>query len=307
MIETMFDTPVLFLIFNREDTTRRVFEAIRQARPTRLYVAADGPRPGRVGEVEKVQKTRAVIDGVDWPCEVKTLFREQNLGSQIAVSQAITWFFDHEGQGIILEDDCLPDPSFFPYCEELLERYKDDTRIGHISGNCFLPALIPAGQSYDFSAISHTWGWATWRRVWKNYDVTFPYWTKHRHDKHLRNKLFLNLCDRIYFSSFLSDVLSRRHGLDAWDTQYLFTVRLQHQLSIYPAVNLVTNIGLDVPDATHTTKKRHRKRFYYPSCMIEFPLKHPNNVLRNRQLDRRTIRKIFFSYKRLLRYILKDY
>ncbi len=301
----MFDTPVLFLIFNREDTTRRVFEAIRQARPTRLYVAADGPRPERVGEAEKVQKTRAVIDSVDWPCEVKTLFREQNLGCQTAVSQAITWFFEHEERGIILEDDCLPDPSFFPYCAELLERYKDDERIGHISGNCFLPSLIPVGPSYDFSAISHIWGWATWRRVWKNYDVTFPYWTKHRHDKRLSSRLFLNLRERIYFSTFLSDVLAKKHGLNAWSTPYVFLLRLQNQLSVYPAVNLVTNIGLDTPDATHTKGKSHK--LFYPSFAIEFPLKHPDNVLRNRKLDSITIRKSFFSYKRLLRWFLNDY
>ncbi len=301
----MFSTPILFLIFNREDTTHRVFEAIRQQKPHRLYVAADGPRPGKTGEAEKVQNTRAIIDGVDWPCEVKTLFRTENLGCQEAVSRAITWFFEHEERGIILEDDCLPDPSFFPYCEELLECYKDDERIGHISGNCYLPALIPDGSSYDFASIPHIWGWATWRRVWNNYDVNFPYWKELRHDKRLQKQFFLNLRERVYFSTFLSDTLSKRHGIDAWSPQYVYTLRLHGRLSICPAVNLVSNIGLDAPEATHTRGKTHK--LFYPSSSITFPLKHPENIRRNERLDRQTIRRSFFSYRRLLRYLLGDY
>jgi hypothetical protein len=301
----MLRTPVLFLIFNREDTTRRVFEAIRAARPARLYVAADGPRAERAGEAEMVRQTRAVIDGVDWPCEVKTLFREENSGCQQAVSRAITWFFEHEERGIILEDDCLPDPSFFPYCEELLERYRDDERIGHISGNCYLPQFVPSGQSYDFASIPHIWGWATWRRVWKNYETDFPFWTKYRSDKRMRNRLFLNARERIYFSTFLSDTLSKRHGINAWSPQYVYTLRLQNQLSVCPAVNLVSNIGLDSAEATHTKGKSHK--LFHASSPLEFPLKHPENVWVNREMDRATFKKSFFSYKRLVRYFLKDY
>ena len=170
---SLFETPVLFLIFNREDTTQKVFNVLRRQKPKYLYVAADGPRKNKEGEAEKCRRTRDIINQVDWDCELKTLFREENRGCKMAVSSAISWFFEQVEQGIILEDDCLPHPSFFPFCEELLIRYKDDDRIGHIGGNCFLPGLIEDGLSYDFCSISHIWGWASWRRVWKNYDVNF--------------------------------------------------------------------------------------------------------------------------------------
>ena len=138
----MYNTPILLLVFNREDTTRQVFEAIRRQKPKFLFVAADGARKNRPGETEACRRVRDMVTQIDWDCELKTLFRDENLGCQTAVSTAITWFFEQVEQGIILEDDCLPDPSFFPYCEELLNRYRDDTRIGHISGNCFLPELV---------------------------------------------------------------------------------------------------------------------------------------------------------------------
>src|SRR5690349_2048344 len=128
---------ILFLVFNRPETTARVFEAIRAAQPPRLYVAADGPRASRIGESERCDLTRRIASAVDWPCDITTLFRAANLGCKNAVSSAISWFFEHEEEGVILEDDCLPDPSFFRYCDELLAHYRDDTRIGLISGNNF--------------------------------------------------------------------------------------------------------------------------------------------------------------------------
>jgi len=295
----LFETPILFLIFNREDTTQKVFDAIRQQKPKYLFVAADGPRKHKQGEAKTCQRVRNIIKQVDWDCEVKTLFRDENLGCKMAVSSAITWFFENVEQGIILEDDCLPDPSFFPYCEELLEKYKDDTRIGHISGNNFLVDIIEKDISYDFCSFPHIWGWATWRRVWKNYDVNFPFWEE---QKEKRSFLFCNKWDEIYFSSFISDVINNRNGINTWDTQYLFSLRLQNQLSIYPAVNLVTNIGLENPNATHTAKKNEKHSI--PVSCIRFPLKHSQYVLRNKKLDDTTAKKLFFSWKRLARYFL---
>jgi len=217
----------------------------------------------------------------------------------MAVSSAITWFFDHVEQGIILEDDCLPDPSFFPYCEELLKRYKNDTRIGHIGGNNFLPGLIEEAFSYDFCSCPHIWGWASWRRVWENYRVHFPFWEE---QKEKRSFLFNNKREEIYFSSFISDVLGGRNGINTWDTQYWFTLRLQNQLAVYPKVNLVTNIGLGDPNSSHTTKKN--QKLLVPASGIQFPLQHPPYVLRNKKLDNATTKKIFFSWKRLMRYFL---
>jgi len=298
----MFETPVLFLIFNREDTTQKVFDAIRRQKPKYLFVAADGARKNKPDEVEKCQRVRNIIKQVDWDCELKTLFREENLGCKMAVSSAIAWFFDNVEQGIILEDDCLPDPSFFPYCEELLDKYKDDSRIGHISGNNFLPDIIDDGLSYDFCSCPHIWGWATWRRVWKNYDVHFPFWEE---QKNKRPSLFVSRREKIYFSTFISDVLNNRNGINTWDTQYWFSLRIQSQLSVYPSVNLVTNIGLSNPDATHTSKKNGKQAV--PEANISFPLKHPLYVLRNKKLDDTTIKKLFFSWKRLVRYFLNLY
>jgi hypothetical protein len=297
----MFNTPILFLIFNREDTTQKVFEAIRQQKPKYLYVAADGARKHKQCESQTCQRVRDIIK-VDWDCELKTLFRDENLGCKMAVSSAITWFFENVEQGIILEDDCLPDPSFFPYCEELLNKYKDDTRIGHIGGDNFLPNSIEKGISYDFCLYSHIWGWATWRRVWKNYDVHFSFWYE---QKEKRSFLFCNKRDEIYWSSFISDALSNKSGINTWDTQYLLTLRLQNQLSIYPTVNLVTNIGLGNPNATHIVKTNKKRSV--PVSSIHFPLKHPQYVLRNKKLDNTTTKKMFFSWKRLARYFLKRY
>lgn len=296
------NTPVLLLIFNRPYTTKRVFEAIRKQQPSRLYIAADGARDHVPGEKEKSRQVREIVKNVDWDCEVKTLYRNNNIGCKTAVSQAITWFFTYEEYGIILEDDCLPDPSFFQFCEELLIKYKDDERIGHISGNCFLPGEIKK-YSYDFSNTAHIWGWASWRRVWKDFDLDFPFWNNSTKADH--ENIFNGFYDRIYFSSFISDTLQNKKNISAWDVQYFFTMRLTNRLCIYPAVNLVTNIGLNSEGATHTSTKN--RKYYVQSEKMVFPLVHPQYILRNKQLDKKAIRKHFFSWKRLMRYYLKMY
>jgi hypothetical protein len=297
----MYKTPILFLIFSRPDTTKQVFERIREIKPAKLYVAADAAREGRPDEAKRCMETRAIMNKVDWPCEVKTLYRDKNLGCKLAVSNAISWFFEQEEYGVILEDDCLPDPSFFPFCEELLVKYKDDERIGHIGGDCFFPELVSKNQSYDFCSFAHIWGWASWRRVWKNYDVNFSYWTKYKKDKIKRNSLFTSLREKIYFSSAIPDAIHGNHGINTWDTQYFFTLRTQHQLCIYPSVNLVTNIGLGDINGTHTTKKDNKA--HAASKNMLFPLIHPEYIISNKSIDLVMIKKFFFSYKRLIRYI----
>lgn len=298
----MFSVPILFLIFNRPDNASVVFNRIREIKPARLYVAADGAREYKAGEQEACSQTRTIINQIDWPCELKTLFRDQNLGCKRAVSEAISWFFESEEYGIILEDDCLPDLSFFPFCEELLIKYKDDERIGHIGGNCFLPGIVKDGLSYDFCSITHIWGWATWRRVWKNVDVNFPFWTEY---KDRRSSLFCNKWEEIYFTSFISDALAHKNGLNPWAVFYYYTLRLQHQLSIYPAVNMVSNIGLNNVNATHTSKAS--SKLYVPAHKMTIPLKHPGWVMDNKRINREVVKNNFFSYKRLLRYILEMY
>jgi len=268
------ETAVLFLIFNRLDTTKQVFEAIKKAKPPRLYIAADSARENKEGEKEKVEAVRKyVMDNIDWNCEVKTLFREKNLGCKYAVSSAITWFFENEEQGIILEDDCLPSQSFFWFCEELLEKYKDDMRIWHIGGYKY--KYLPSDEySYNFSRFTHIWGWASWSSRWKHYDVTLSHFQKNN------NLLFDYEFFREEFENksrveILNKVLNGQ--IDTWDYQWNFTVRINNGLSIRPSVNLIRNIGFG-EDATHTFGKNEEIEQNIARD-IEFPLKHPEFVM----------------------------
>jgi GT2 family glycosyltransferase len=170
-MKNSLETAILILLFNRPETTIRVFDKISQIKPQRLYIASDGPRKNFDGEKEKVKKVREIATRVDWPCEVKTLFRNENLGCKKGVSSAITWFFEQEEQGIILEDDCVPNLDFFTFCESLLDRYAEDERVSVITGNNFQNNKWRGDASYYFSKYNHCWGWASWRRSWKDYRV----------------------------------------------------------------------------------------------------------------------------------------
>ena len=192
------NTPILFLVFNRLDATKQVFEVIRKVVPSKLYIGCDGPRDNREGEDKKVKAVREyVLDSIDWDCEIKTLFREKNLGCGKAVSSAISWFFENEEMGIILEDDCLPSLSFFPYCEELLIKYKEDARIYHISGHNPL-TYTKTKYSYYFVRIQHCWGWASWRRAWEKYNFDITDLDDFIEQKKI-NKIFTRSVDRNYW------------------------------------------------------------------------------------------------------------
>lgn len=244
----MNELSVLFIIFNRPDTTMRVFEAIAKAKPSRLFVAADGPRMDREGESLLCQQTRDIIKKVDWDCEVKTLFREKNIGCKGAVSSAITWFFEHVEEGVILEDDCLPSESFFSFCSTLLEHYRDDKRVMMISGNNFQDGKVWGEGSYYFSQLFHIWGWATWRRAWKLYDIDMrlvPEFSKHNliHDLFVDQNIALHWLDA--FSRVRTGVIK------TWDYSWVFSCLIQNGLSVVPNRNLVSNIGFG-EGATHT-------------------------------------------------------
>jgi len=273
-------TAVLFLVFNRPDTTAKVFEAIRQAKPPRLYVAADGPREGREGEAERVAKVREIATAVDWPCEVKTLFREKNLGCKYAVSGAITWFFEQEEQGIILEDDCLPSQSFFWFCEELLNCYKKDLRVWHISGNNFYSMIKPSIESYTYGGVfGSIWGWATWRSRWSQYDTEIT-----RFEESLKNQLLQSSYGGGHaVRSRLRDFWAIRHGLDTWDYQWVFCRWVNSGMTIIPAVNMVLNIGFG-DDATHTKGFPGSNKVRPPED-LQFPITHPKIMIRNAVLE----------------------
>lgn len=298
--------PVLFLVYNRPEVTAEVFAAIRSARPPRLYVAADGPRLGRDDEAERIAQTRAIATAVDWPCELRTLFRDENLGCKLAVSEAITWFFAHEESGIILEDDCLPAPSFFPYCETLLERYRDDLRIWHINGRNSLSDANLADEYY-FSRYDSVWGWATWRRAWSEYDVLMSVWPIASREKWLEHLLSPEV------SKYYKNLFSRTYqgDIDTWDYQWSF-VRMINGVSIVPKVNLIQNLGFGA-DATHTTDPGNPMA-KVSAGRIRFPLKHPTSFIVDRERDqaweklafrRRSIRLALVRIREQLRAIVR--
>lgn len=277
----LFKTPILFLIFNRPDTTMQVFEAIRKIKPEKLYVAADGPRISKINEVELCQETRDIIRNIDWNCEVKTLFRDINLGCRKAVSSAINWFFENEEMGIILEDDCLPIRSFFLFCHELLEKYRYDKRVMMIGGVNFISEKTEHFQhSYFFSKYTLIWGWATWRRAWQYYDVNMNAWGKMR-----KNGNSEALLKQINSSSHWHKIfdLVYKNKINTWDYQWTFACWIQNGLSITPKVNLVSNIGFGTK-STHTSHKED-KRSNIGRVETSFPLIHPDFVFSNAMVD----------------------
>lgn len=280
-------TPVLFLVFNRLDTTKQVFGAIRQAKPPRLYVASDGARSDREGELEKVQEVRDYItNNIDWDCEVKTLFREQNLGCRVAVSGAIDWFFEKEEQGIILEDDCLPDQSFFEFCESMLNHYCQDKRIMLVTGTNDLIDWKSDIQSYHFSYYGSIWGWASWRRAWKYYDAEMSLWENNEIKNRIRDVLVdekqykyrEKICEKTY-----------KGEINSWGYVWTFSRLLQSGLSIVPSINLISNIGFG-EDATHTKSSKSSLANFVKKPM-QFPLKINLFVAVDRMYDNRHFEK----------------
>ena len=284
-----FDIPILFLIFNRPDTTREVFNAISVIKPLNLFVAGDGPRNKE--EENKVKNTRDILNQVNWQCEVKTLFRNENLGCKTAVSTAIDWFFQHNEMGIILEDDCLPNTSFFNYCRELLIKYRDDERIMQICGfNAIDKVAIK--ESYYYSKFGTIWGWATWQRAWKYYDVKMKTWIETK-----TNKLYKQYCDSRLEELWRVDIFDRvAEGLiDTWDYQWSYAKLMHNGLSIIPGINLVNNIGFG-ENATHTAYSK-KQITVNPGTGINFPLIHPKVIERNKKLDKEFFYKFVIKNK----------
>lgn len=242
----MFKTPILFLIFRRPEITLRVFNEIRKQQPTQLFIAADGGRTPE--EHEKCEQTRqGVLNMIDWDCEVKTLFREKNLGCRNSVSSAITWFFNHIEQGIILEEDCFPNHSFFSFCEELLEKYKDDTSIYSIVGTNFQDGVKRGEGDYYFSYLADCWGWATWARAWKHYDADMQEYNAFK-KKNILQKIYANNDITAFWERTLDEVYYER--LSSWASIWTYSVYNKQGLTIYPNNNLITNIGFD-EESTH--------------------------------------------------------
>jgi hypothetical protein len=276
-----FDVPILFLTFNRTKQTQRVFDTIRQIQPTKLYFAADGARENREGESKVCEKVRSIVlENIDWDCTVKTLLRDKNLGCRKAVSSAITWFFEHEPEGIILEDDCLPDLTFFAFCSELLEKYRFDNRIMMISGINHQKKKTRCDYSYYFTRYNQIWGWASWRRVWDLYDEKMALLPEILENGYL-NDIFQDKVAAQKWSKDLSQVYAGKR--DTWDYQFSLTCLIHGGLCINPKANLVSNIGFD-ENATHTAVGSIQTA-NLPTFPMQFPLVHPPYMIRDAEAD----------------------
>jgi hypothetical protein len=302
MPESTLRTPVVLAIFNRPETTARVFEQIRGARPQRLLVIADGPRPGREYEARSCREARAVVESVDWPCQVSTNYSDHNLGCRVRLSSGIDWAFDLVEEAIVLEDDCVPHSSFFGYCEELLERYRRDERVMHISGDNFDSLSRNSGRltrlhdslrdrlaaSYTFTRYPHVWGWATWRRAWARYDVDMMAWLS----PDVRGAVldsFTDPSERSFWQSTWDEV--SRGEIDTWDYQWAFACISSGGLSAMPRRNLVSNIGFGGA-AARTTDSGHQLA-NLPVEGTRLPLRHPRAVSADEAADAHSARLFF--------------
>ena len=293
------ETPILFILFSRYHLAQRVFDEIKKQKPKYLYVAADGPRVNYKDEAERCQQTRDIIKQVDWDCEVKTLFYDQNMGAAKALSSSISWFFENVEQGIIFEEDCLPHQDFFSYCEELLEKYKDNEQVMFISGDNFQDGIQRGDASYYFSAFPHIWGWACWRRSWDGYDFLL---------KNYSNKAFKTTLKQ-YFPSWLERqvwldrfLLMKKQAINTWDYQLIFNIWKNHGLAILPNVNLISNIGFGA-DAIHCTDEKHK--FANMPIHSILPLKHASLIERDLAADEYFYRTYY--YKSLLSIIYRTF
>ncbi|MFT6841334.1 MAG: hypothetical protein ACJASR_000092 [Psychroserpens sp.] len=245
-------TPVLFMVFNRLDTTKRVFDTIKKAKPARLYLASDGARSIKAGEKETVDQVRNyVVSNIDWDCEVKTLFREQNLGCGLAVSGAIDWLFENEESGIILEDDCVPSESFFPFADAMLENYIDDNSVGIIGGYNMFGDVTNDGIPYSAISMPVIWGWATWRRTWEMYKFDISNYSKIEIIE-IINSVTNNVGTRRFFTKGIYETSIGK--IDTWDFQLILKLFMYKKMVIVPNVNLIENIGFG-SNATHTSDK----------------------------------------------------
>lgn len=288
----MFNTPILFLIFNRPDTTQKVFERIREIKPKQLFIAADGPREGNECDKINCKAARAIASHVDWDCEVNTFFREENLGCGLAVSKAITWFFDQVEEGIILEDDVLPDLSFFFYCKELLNYYKHDKSIMHIGGANFQEPQKREVFSYYFSNLPCVWGWATWKRAWEKFSYDVSDYLDFIEGNHAE-KIFPNKQLRENRRKILQRV--HLNEIDTWDYRWSYSIWKQRGISIVPSNNLVLNVGFNVT-ATHTKGENPFAKI--PVVPLPGIIRHPKVIRVNKKADEYCL-KTYYSISKV--------
>lgn len=282
-------SPVLSIIFNRPDTTQKVFDVLREVKPPRLFVCAEGPRKGNLNDVLLCKKAREVYDHIDWDCEVHRLYRDSNSGGcGLGVSKAINWFFEHVDKGVILEDDILPHPDFFKFCDEMLEKYSNDTIVKCICGsNVFYDTIKDYPYSYYFSHYMHVWGWATWKRSWNEYNYSLRSIPKDSFIKNIKKLPIKKGSKRMAF--YIYDKMTSDKPIDTWDYQLTLSIMYKHGVNIIPITNLCHNIGFGREDATHTKGKNINVMNHVGRSI--YPVNHPPQIKTTRKLD-----DITFSY-----------
>jgi hypothetical protein len=283
------DTPVALFLFNRPDKVRRVFDRIRQARPRQLFVIADGPRPGRSGDAARCAEARAATATIDWPCHVERFEADHNLGVKERLETGLAWVFDHVEAAVVLEDDCVPDPTLFAFHDALIDRYRHDDRVATISSARFVPLSSDPGTSYVFSRFPLGWGWSTWRRAWRLYDASMRGWPSARANGWLSSTLDPVIDARYWTYIFETNWAAGDAG--HWDHTWLYTLWRHDRLAVHPAVNLVTNIGFDA-ESTHT-RLTDSVAAHLPTTPMPFPLRHPVDVAVDADADRALDRRMF--------------
>ena len=266
----MFVTPILLITFNRPDHVRQVLTEIRKQQPAQLFVCQDGARDGNENDYVKCQEVRDVIaELVDWPCELHTLYQDQNLGCGPGPAAGITWFFEHVEMGIVMEDDCLPHPDFFGYCEEMLNHFKDDDSISMINSTLYYKTW-KCDASYGFSHFMVTGAWAGWRRTWKGFDLDMHTWQPWQFRRQVK-RLTKSTTEANWWYWKLKEIQADTTKKSYWDYQMQMLLFQKGALTIHPQKNLISNIGFDA-DGTHTLTNDGRGNLEVHSIL---PLTHP--------------------------------
>lgn len=276
-------TPVALFIFNRPDNAEKLVQAIRQAKPSQLLVVADGPRQDKVGELEKCQATRAVIEQIDWNCEILKNYSDVNLGCGKRLSTGLNWVFEEVNEAIVLEDDCLPHPTFFEFCETMLDMYRHDERIMTITGCNPLIEWKSDIQSYHFAYYGGIWGWASWKRAWKYFDYEIKFWS----DREARERIRDLMVNEQHFKTYeliFSETYQNPTIYNTWDYQWVCSRLSQSGLVIVPSVNLIRNIGFG-NDSTHT-KNSNSPLANMKTMPMKFPIKINNFTVADRDYDK---------------------
>lgn len=275
----MISAPIAFIIFNRPRHTRETFASIRAQCPAKLFIIADGPRYNHPTDDGLCMATREIVEQIDWPCEVHRNYAAKNLGLKSRVSSGLDWVFEEVDRAIVLEDDCVPHPDFFAFCDTLLQRYKCDERVSVITGNNFQGGHKRGDAAYYFSKYNHCWGWATWRRAWQHYRGDLPFWPEWSQTPDWPNKM-PDPVERRYWAAIFERV--KQQEIDSWAYPWTASVWYRGGLTATPNVNLVTNIGFG-PVATHTVAAENQEGLPVEPLG---PLTHPDRVEQDRNADR---------------------